>query len=267
MKRDQRWDFCFRFGCRLRLWQFLIQGMRYGDPRLVDVDLSFDIKISKHAPEAGGDPFGIVSGLIMVFFAPRHFADRLMFVIARKFNDVFLDSNGGIFGKTLECHQVGVQRHCFAGGRDTSQDKAQKIEDQKEPSESWNCEENEEKIIDWDRLIACGFDEQLIAEIIPTYIADSAKHLEGLNSAVKDANVKDVKFYAHAIKGTARNIGAAELSEIVCRLEKMAIKEDLTGADELLQKITTQFNKIQSAISKPNWLKTLKEQSTNKVEI
>jgi len=115
-----------------------------------------------------------------------------------------------------------------------------------------------EEIILWNRLMARGLDEQLIEEIMPTVIADNAKRLEELTSAVKKANAKNVRLYAHAIKGSAGNVGVVRLSEIASRLERMALEDDLSEAEELLQKITMEFNKLRSFVSKPDWIEIAK---------
>ncbi|MBL7107077.1 MAG: response regulator, partial [Phycisphaerae bacterium] len=138
---------------------------------------------------------------------------------------------------------------------------------QKESSGNWEDSQNHEEIIDWGRLIARGFDEQLIEKIMPTCIEDNRKRLEELTSAVKKTNAKDIKLYAHAIKGSAGNVGAVRLSEIASRLERMALEDDLSEAEELLQNITTEFNKLQLFVSKPDWIEKAKEQSVNKAGI
>ena len=118
--------------------------------------------------------------------------------------------------------------------------------------------QDDEEIIAWERLMARGLDEQLIEKIMPTCIEENRKRLERLTSAVKKANAKDVRLYAHAIKGSAGNVGAVRLSEIASRLERMALEDDLSEAEELLQKISTEFNKLRSFVSKPDWIEIAK---------
>ncbi len=99
---------------------------------------------------------------------------------------------------------------------------------------------------------------------MPVFVEDNTKRLEELGSAVKKANAGDVKVHAHTIKGSAGNVGAVRLSEIAARLEQMALKEDLSQAEELLQDITAEFNKVQAFVSKQDWIETAKERSANK---
>jgi len=127
-------------------------------------------------------------------------------------------------------------------------------------------EQDDEEIIAWDRLIARGFDEQLIEKIMPTCIENNREHLEKLTSAVKKADAGDVELCAHAINGSAGNMGAARLSEIAARLELMAREQDLSDADELLQNITIEFKKLQAFVSNPDWIEIAKRGKTVTVE-
>jgi PAS domain S-box-containing protein len=124
-----------------------------------------------------------------------------------------------------------------------------------------------EEVIDWAQMVAHGLDEQSMKEIIPTYVNDNKEHLRGLISAVKTSNAKDVQSHAHAIKGAGRNLGAARLSELAGQLETMALKEDLSEAEELLKDITSEFHRLEEFISRPDWIEIAKEQATNRLEL
>jgi len=124
-----------------------------------------------------------------------------------------------------------------------------------------------EEVIDWAQMVAHGLDEQSMKEIIPTYVNDNKEHLRGLISAVKTSNAKDVQSHAHAIKGAGRNLGVARLSELAGQLETMALKEDLSEAEELLKDITSEFHRLEEFISRPDWIETAKEQATNRLEL
>jgi HPt (histidine-containing phosphotransfer) domain-containing protein len=104
-------------------------------------------------------------------------------------------------------------------------------------------------------------------EIIPTYMNDNKEHLRGLITAVKTSNAKDVQSHAHAIKGAGRNLGVARLSELAGQLQTMALKEDLSEAEELLKDITSEFHRLEEFVSKPDWIEMAKEQSTNRLEL
>jgi PAS domain S-box-containing protein len=124
-----------------------------------------------------------------------------------------------------------------------------------------------EEVIDWAEIVAGGLDEQSMKEIIPTYMKKNKEHLRELISAVKTSNAEDVKLHAHAIKGAGRNLGVARLSELAGQLETMALKEDLSEAEELLKNITSEFYRLEEFVAKPDWIEIAKEQSTNRLEL
>jgi HPt (histidine-containing phosphotransfer) domain-containing protein len=76
-----------------------------------------------------------------------------------------------------------------------------------------------------------------------------------------------VQSHAHAIKGAGRNLGVARLSELAGQLQTMALKEDLSEAEELLKDITSEFHRLEEFVSKPDWIEMAKEQSTNRLEL
>jgi HPt (histidine-containing phosphotransfer) domain-containing protein len=129
------------------------------------------------------------------------------------------------------------------------------------PAHAVNAEPAE-VIIDWNQIAGRGLDEETITEVMPTYMEEKKKRLQQLISAVKNSNVEGVRMHAHAMKGAARNLGITKLSEIAGSLENMAKEEKLSGAEELLREIKKEFGKLESFVSKPNWIEIAKEQAT-----
>ncbi len=128
-----------------------------------------------------------------------------------------------------------------------------------------NVHNNYEEVIDWDGLINRGFDEELIKEIMPVCIEDNRERIKELASAVETSDVGQLELYAHAIKGSTANTGATKVSQIAHQLERMASKQDLSEARELLKNIKTEFEKLESFVSNPDWMQIAKEQTTIKV--
>ncbi|MEA3225194.1 MAG: ATP-binding protein [Planctomycetota bacterium] len=118
-----------------------------------------------------------------------------------------------------------------------------------------------ENVLDWTQLIGRIVDEQLIAEIMPVCVEDNRERLKMLAVAVQEAESENVKGYAHAIKGSTANLGAKRLSELACRLERMASQGDLSKARQLLQEMEAEFKRFEEFVSKPNWMEIAKEQS------
>jgi CheY-like chemotaxis protein len=128
-------------------------------------------------------------------------------------------------------------------------------------------EKSTEDVLDWAQLISRIVDKELVDEIMPICVKDNRERLKMLAAAVENGDSKQVKSYAHSIKGSVANMGAKQLSEAAYRLEQMASQEDLSEAETLLQKITTEFDKFVSFVSKPNWIEIAKNQSSSKEQV
>jgi len=122
--------------------------------------------------------------------------------------------------------------------------------------------EDPSEVIDWAQLIARVVDQDIAEEIVPLCVVDNKERLQMLDTAVQQGNIKDVKLYAHAIKGSSANIGAKQLSQVAYRLEHMAANTDLSEAQQLLQSIKTQFGRLESFVSNPDWVEMAKNQRT-----
>lgn len=125
--------------------------------------------------------------------------------------------------------------------------------------------DDNEVIINWAKIVEGGMDEQIIQQLIPTYIADNKEHLQELISAVKKANATDIVSHAHAIKGAGRNLGVVQLSKAAMQLETMARQGDLSKKEELLKDIIFEFDRIEKFVSQPDWIETAKRLSSSKV--
>lgn len=119
-------------------------------------------------------------------------------------------------------------------------------------------------VIDWDQLISRVVEEDIAREIVPLCVQDNRERLEMLAAAVQARNARDVKLYAHAIKGSAANTGATRLSQAAYRLEYMAYRDDLSQAEQLLQEIRAEFGRFESFVSQPDWVEAAKGRHAGK---
>jgi PAS domain S-box-containing protein len=124
--------------------------------------------------------------------------------------------------------------------------------------------DDNEVIINWAKVVAGGMDEQMIKEIMPTYLPSNREHLQKLISAVNAANATDIVSHAHAIKGAGRNLGVVQLSKVAMQLETMARQGDLSKKDELLKSIIFEFDRVEKFVSQPDWVEIAKSSSSVK---
>jgi PAS domain S-box-containing protein len=125
--------------------------------------------------------------------------------------------------------------------------------------------DDNEVIINWAKVVAVGIDEQIIKEVMPTYLVSNREHMQGLITAVKAANATDVVSHAHAIKGAGRNLGMVQLSKVAMQLETMARRGDLSKAEDLLKSIIFEFDRLEKFVSQPDWIEIAKNSSSTKV--
>ncbi len=121
----------------------------------------------------------------------------------------------------------------------------------------------ETPVILWDRLLSRIGDEDLVRELMPVCIQDNRTRLAALGEAVEAKDPANVKLYAHAIKGSSANLGVEGLSEVAKRLEHMAANGDLSQAEQLLQEIRTQFQRLESFVSQSDWMEVVKRQAAD----
>jgi signal transduction histidine kinase/AmiR/NasT family two-component response regulator/HPt (histidine-containing phosphotransfer) domain-containing protein len=120
--------------------------------------------------------------------------------------------------------------------------------------------EDSKEILNWDELIGRLGDEELLKEVVPIFLKDNKERFEKLTEAVKAGDTKAIMFYAHAIKGAGRNIGARRLSDIACRLECVGRENDVDSATILFDKLKTEFEKVVTFLSQTDWIETAKRE-------
>jgi len=124
--------------------------------------------------------------------------------------------------------------------------------------------EESEEVIEWAQLISRIVEEDIAREVVPLCVVDNQERVVLLDKAVRAGNIEDVKLYAHAIKGSTANIGAVRLSGLAARLEQMAYRADLSQAEQLLEGIKTEFARLESFVSNPDWVEMAKGRPTGK---
>lgn len=123
-----------------------------------------------------------------------------------------------------------------------------------------------EDVIDWPQVMSRIGDEELIGEVMPVCVADNKERLEALAAAVGSADASEVKMCAHAIKGSAANVGAVRLSDAALGLERIASANDLSKAGKLLKEIKNEFERFEAFVSKGDWIETVKRQRDAEVK-
>jgi CheY-like chemotaxis protein/HPt (histidine-containing phosphotransfer) domain-containing protein/anti-sigma regulatory factor (Ser/Thr protein kinase) len=121
-------------------------------------------------------------------------------------------------------------------------------------------DEDIKEILNWEELIGRLGDEELIKEIVPIFLNDNKERLEMLAEAVKAGDAKDIKLYAHAVKGAGRNIGAKQLSDVADRLECAGRENDMQAAVPLFDELKAELEKVMMFLSQTGWIEIAKRE-------
>ena len=106
--------------------------------------------------------------------------------------------------------------------------------------------------------------ENVIEEIRQIFLDDAPRSIEFIANAIKTKNIKDIEFYAHRLKGSARCVTAEQLFDQTNRLEQAGREKDMVTAASVFHDVKAQYEKVRSFLSQPNWIEIAKQQENNK---
>jgi len=134
----------------------------------------------------------------------------------------------------------------------------------------------------WDKkdaLSRCANSLSILHKITSVFLDDTPKQFQKLQKALEEKNLEDIQLYSHSIKGSAANLGATQLQELVRIIEIDAKEKVLPSLEKVLElekclKLTLetikdgtiQENTSKSELSKKNihsLLKKLKDSVEN----
>ena len=84
-------------------------------------------------------------------------------------------------------------------------------------------------------------DQAFVESMVEGFFEDISQTLVPLRLAVKDGNVAEFRFCAHALKSSGNNMGAKRLAELCGRLERVTEADFIQHGDAYLQKIETEI--------------------------
>ncbi len=93
-----------------------------------------------------------------------------------------------------------------------------------------------------------GADRAAIAEILDLAVGTCRKALDTLRSLGPKSPAPAIEHAAHAMKGAAANVGAEALAALAAGLEEQARHERITGFEQSVHEITSEFHRFEGAV-------------------
>jgi HPt (histidine-containing phosphotransfer) domain-containing protein len=92
-------------------------------------------------------------------------------------------------------------------------------------------------------------DEDLVNEVLSVFQSDTADRVGKLRAAVAQDDRQQVRHQAHAVKGSAGQVGALGVSELCRQLELVALTAEKPVLDDLVARIEASFADVRRAMS------------------
>lgn len=105
----------------------------------------------------------------------------------------------------------------------------------------------------WDDLFGRIPDEEIIVEFADSFLKNSQKLADTLAQAVTSGDPEQVELYAHAMKGSASNMGAITLAKAAWQLEKTASEQNLDTAAQWLETIQKGLQEVTAFLQQSDW--------------
>jgi signal transduction histidine kinase/DNA-binding response OmpR family regulator len=115
-------------------------------------------------------------------------------------------------------------------------------------------ESAEEPVFDEaDLLSRLQADRRIVRAVIGLFLDDWPNQWANLEAALASGSADELRGAAHAIKGSAANLGAKALRAAAVDLENVALSDDLTAVGELPQRLAAEMARFRAAAAAAGW--------------
>ncbi len=94
------------------------------------------------------------------------------------------------------------------------------------------------------RELARDIKPERLALIVGVFLTDTRDRLSGLRVYLDMEDREGLRQTAHALKGSAANLGAARLAELCLQLETEVQRDDLASAREVVRLLEAEFRRV-----------------------
>ena len=89
---------------------------------------------------------------------------------------------------------------------------------------------------------------EALEELVDLYLQETPQLLDGVETAIADQDPQQLRESAHSLKSTSAALGANPLSELSRELEEKGKAGDLTGVNELWERLVQQYDRTVDAL-------------------
>jgi HPt (histidine-containing phosphotransfer) domain-containing protein len=98
------------------------------------------------------------------------------------------------------------------------------------------------------RQLAESGDGDLVKEVLAIFRSDTSKRLAGLRAALSRKNRDQVKHQAHAMKGSAGQVGAGSMAALCQRIESQALTAAAADLENLVSEVEHELADVSRAM-------------------
>ena len=89
----------------------------------------------------------------------------------------------------------------------------------------------------------------MVREVLSVFQSDTAVRIRNVAAALAQGDAARVRSEAHAVKGSAAQVGALEVSDLSRKIEAAALRLDLAEAARLMPELETAFSSLSAEMS------------------
>ena len=112
--------------------------------------------------------------------------------------------------------------------------------------------------LDWGDVFGRINSEPIIIEFAASFLKNSQTLILSLKSAVNGQNPDQIELYAHALKGSASNMGAVRLAKKAWLIEKAAAEKHLENVQDMLDVCEREYFAMKDLLERPDWMEQAK---------
>ncbi|MEE9312945.1 MAG: Hpt domain-containing protein [Planctomycetota bacterium] len=94
-----------------------------------------------------------------------------------------------------------------------------------------------------------GDDDDLIRELLDTFLTSGRETMEELSSALNAHDIGEIKMKAHSLKGASANFGASRIQAICSDMESAANQNQIETAPEMFEDLKVKFKDVEEFIT------------------